>query len=324
MSKREASMTCPYRLRIVSRGAIKRLAVLLLLFGFALLWCSCAMLNMPGTSYSGELPPLSLEQAALADELWADVEMLGSTIGQRSVFFPEGLKKAETYLEQQLAEAGYSVRKQTFTPLDRMYSDELHGKVFQTRGLPCSNLEVEIRGTEKPDEIIIIGAHYDSVDDSPAANDNGSGVAATLALARRFAALQHERPLARTVRFVMFVNEEPPFFQTPDMGSWVYAKACRKRNENIIGMVSLETIGYYSDVPDSQSYPIVPIGWFYPDRGDFIAFVGNYGSRELVREVAASFRKHAQFPSQGAALPSSITGWGGPTIGHSGRRDIPQ
>ncbi|MCI0362486.1 MAG: M28 family peptidase, partial [Phycisphaerales bacterium] len=138
------------------------------------------------------------------------------------------------------------------------------------------------------------------------ANDNGSGVAATLALARAFA----ESKPDRTLRFVLFANEEPPYFQTENMGSLVYAKRCRERGENTVAMLSLETIGYYSDAPGSQTYPIKPIGWVYPTTGNFIGFVGNYNSRKLVRQAIKSFRAHAQFPSEGGALPGWIPGVG--------------
>jgi hypothetical protein len=94
------------------------------------------------------------------------------------------------------------------------------------------------------------------------------------------------------------------------MGSWVYARRCRERGENIVGMLSLETIGYYSDASGSQAYPIAPIGWLYPDTANFIAFVGNYRSRHLVRSSIRSFRDNAEFPSEGAALPGWIEGVG--------------
>jgi len=140
---------------------------------------------------------------------------------------------------------------------------------------------------------VIVGAHYDAVHGCPAANDNGSGVAGTLELARRFAALKPNR----TIRFVFFANEEPPYFQTEQMGSLVYARACRARNENIVAMFSLETIGYFDDTPGSQQYP-APLGMFYPDRGNFIAFVGNLDSADLVRRCVATFRQTTPFPSR--------------------------
>jgi Zn-dependent M28 family amino/carboxypeptidase len=284
------------RFRVVTRGSLKRLTVLLILLGAALLWCSYTMLRMPGKSFQGELPALSDQQVRLAAELKRDVETLAIEIGPRNVFTPKGLEASVNYLEDALIKTGLTVARQS----------------YQVMGETCTNLEVQLTGRAKPNEIIAVGAHFDSEADSntPAANDNASGVAATLALARKMAEGAAAQPHQRTIRFVLFVNEEPPFFQTNDMGSLVYAKACRERNENIVAMLSLETIGYYSEQPASQNYPITPIGWLYPDTGNFIAFVGNYDSRGLVKSSIASFRKHAQFPSEGAALPGWITGVG--------------
>jgi Zn-dependent M28 family amino/carboxypeptidase len=112
---------------------------------------------------------------------------------------------------------------------------------------------------------------------------------------------------ARTWRFVLFVNEEPPFYKTGQMGSRVHASRARARGERIVAMYSLETIGWYSDAPGSQKYPF-PFSWFYPDRGDFLAFVGNLPSRGLLHATIAAFRTHAQFPSDGLAAPAFIPG----------------
>ena len=176
---------------------------------------------------------------------------------------------------------------------------------YEVRGKTCHNLEVEIPGRQRPEEIVVVGAHYDSVPGCPAANDNGSGVAALLALARAFAQAEP----ARTVRFVAFVNEEPPFYYTSEMGSVVYANECRRRGDKVVAMLSLETIGCYRDDQGSQMYP-PPMGLFYPSEGNFIAFVGNVRSRALVRECVAVFRGAAKFPSEGAALPGFIMGIG--------------
>jgi Zn-dependent M28 family amino/carboxypeptidase len=111
------------------------------------------------------------------------------------------------------------------------------------------------------------------------------------------------------VRFVAFVNEEPPFFTSGEMGSRVYARACRARNDDIVAMLSLETIGYYSDAPRSQAYP-APFGLLYPDTGNFVTFVANYRSRPLLHQVMSAFRANAQFPSEGAAAPEWIPGVG--------------
>jgi Zn-dependent M28 family amino/carboxypeptidase len=169
-------------------------------------------------------------------------------------------------------------------------------------GQPCHNIEAEIPGNRP--EIIVIGAHYDSVFGSPGANDNGTGAAATLALARRFASAKPKH----TLRFVAFVNEEPPYFLSGEMGSLVYARRCKERGDKISAMISLETIGYFSDAPDSQTYPSPGLGVFYPKVGNFIGFVSNVKSRALLRRVIKLFRRNAKIPSEGASLPAFIPG----------------
>jgi Zn-dependent M28 family amino/carboxypeptidase len=165
------------------------------------------------------------------------------------------------------------------------------------------NIEVSIPGRTAPGEIVVVGGHYDSVFDSPGADDNASGTAAVLELARLLKEQRHDR----TIRFVAFTNEEPPFFFTEDMGSLRYARAARARGDNIVAMLSMESMGYYSDAPGSQRYPPI-LGWFYPDRGNFIGFVGNIGSRSLVHRVVRDFRETTQFPSAGSAAPTQVPG----------------
>jgi Zn-dependent M28 family amino/carboxypeptidase len=140
----------------------------------------------------------------------------------------------------------------------------------------------------------------------PASPRRPTGVAATLALARRFAAAKP----ARTLRFVAFVNEEPPCFQTDTMGSAVYAKACREAGDDVRAMVSLETLGCYFDAPGWQQYPAPGLSLAYPSRGNYVAFVGNSASKALVREAVGTFRAHCAFPSEGTALPEWVPGVG--------------
>ncbi|MGV3624311.1 MAG: M28 family peptidase, partial [Archangium sp.] len=163
------------------------------------------------------------------------------------------------------------------------------------------NLIVERRGTS--DELVIIGAHYDTAPGNPGADDNGSGVAVALSLAEFFGKTNP----TRTIRFIFFTNEEPPFFRTPQMGSEVAAKSSRAANEKIVAMLSLETMGYFSDEKNSQHYPW-PFSLFYPSEGNFIAFVGDTTSRDLVREAVRVFRENAKVPSEGASVPAAIEG----------------
>jgi hypothetical protein len=277
------------RLRFITPAARKRLAVLALLFVVLGFVCWQLMIRMPLESYRGPFLPLTAEEVALRDTLRRDVQVLAGDIGNRNWWAYAQLLQAADWIESTLTKAGHQVRR----------------RGYDVRGRNCDNLEVEIRGQTKPDEIVIIGAHYDSVFGCPAANDNGSGVAALLALARAFA----DAKPARTVRLVAFVNEEAPFYHTKEMGSLVYAEGCRQRDEKVVAMLSLETIGYYRDEAGSQDYP-AGVGVFYPSAGNFIAFVGDFSSRALVRQCIGTFRRDVKFPSEGAALPSFIQGIG--------------
>jgi hypothetical protein len=249
----------------------------------ALLWWFG--MRMPGKNIS-KTAPLSPDEVKLREELRADVQKLAGEIGERNMWHYAQLNAAADFIENSLSRAGLHSRRDS----------------YELRGQTCHNIEAEIPGARP--EIILIGAHYDSVFGSPGANDNGSGVAAMLALAQRFAGINTEH----TLRFVAFVNEEPPYFLSGEMGSLVYARRCKARSDKISAMISLETIGYFSDAPDSQTYPSPGLGIFYPEVGNFIGFVSNVRSRTLLRRVIALFRKHAKIPSEGAALPSFIPG----------------
>lgn len=247
------------------------------------------MTGMPGRSHSGALSPLSADESELQNRLERHVRVLAGDIGERNVFRPEALAYSARYLEERLRESGHTVTREGFTAA----SVDVH------------NLVVERRGTTRPEEIVVVGAHYDSVMGSPGANDNATGAAALVEIARSLT----KRQPARTVRCVFFVNEEPPFYLTGEMGSLVHALAARRRGEKIVAMLSLETLGYYSDEDRSQHYP-APFGLFYPSKGNFVGFVGNLDSRSLVRSAIASFRRNSAFPSEGLAAPGFIPGVG--------------
>lgn len=247
------------------------------------------MNRMPGSSFTGRLPPLTPAQDTLAGELEAHVRMLSESIGERHVRQPAKLAMAADHVETELRRGDGHFHRETFV------ADEVE----------VANLVLELPGRSRPAELLVIGAHYDSLPGCPAANDNGSAVAGLLALARRL----RQGEFARTVRLVGFVNEEPPYFQGHLMGSRVCAKGCRARGERVAGMISLETIGYYSDQPKSQHYPW-PVGYFYPDTGNFVAWVGNCQSAGLVRRCVGIFRERTRFPCEGAALPGWLPGIG--------------
>jgi Zn-dependent M28 family amino/carboxypeptidase len=205
------------------------------------------------------------------------VERLAGKIGERNVFVPHALQRAASYIEDEWRDQRYAV--------DRREYD-----VF---GIRCANLVTMREGSARQTEILLLGAHYDSVKGSPGANDNASGVAALLEISRMF---QKVEPVL-SVRFVAFVNEEPPFFMTSQQGSMVYALAARRRGEDIRLMASLETIGCYSDEPGSQIYPPL-FSLFYPDRGNFLGMVSDFRSRAALQRLAAAFRAHSDFPLQ--------------------------
>jgi Zn-dependent M28 family amino/carboxypeptidase len=244
---------------------------------------------MPGRSHQGALPPSTVDETAVAGELHRHVQTLAGDIGERHVGRPAALRAAAAYIEAQLRSYGYAVAAQPFA----------------AREVTVSNLEAELRGTRDPGRVLIVGAHYDSAPGTPGANDNGSGVAATLVLARRLAG----QPQGATIRFVFWVNEEPPFFQTDLMGSVVYARRSRERQERIVGVLSLETLGYYTDTPGSQHYPSAIRG-NYPDRGNFVTFVSDRGSRAVLEAAVAAFRNTTAFPAEGLAAPASVDGVG--------------
>jgi len=245
------------------------------------------VVRMPGRSVRGPLAPLSDDERAIRAGLEADVEALAGGIGERHVFQPEALARAADHVETTLRAAGLDVRREAFV----------------AAGETCANLVAEIRGTARPDEIVVVGAHYDTVRGSPGADDNASGVAALLALARRLAG----RPAARTVRLVAFANEENPFHGTDEMGALVHARAARARGDRITAMLALETLGYFDARPGSQGYPF-PFSVFYPDTADFTAFVSRTEDRALVRRCVAAFRGAVEFPCEGAAPPAAIRG----------------
>lgn len=265
--------------------------------------CVHGMVSMPGESFAGAPPPLDEAGRALQEQLAADVRRLAVDIGERNVTRkPEALAAAASFLELQLRGMGYTVDKQRYEA--QRFAPRYAARMREpASGHPVENLIVERRGRTRPTEIVVVGAHYDSAEGTPGADDNASGVAAALALARAFATRTPER----TVRFVFFVNEEPPWFEGEHMGSEVYAAECRARGDDVVAMFALETLAFFSDAPGSQQYPF-PFSLFYPSTGSFVGFVADLGSQRLVHEAVRRFREGATLPSEGASVPGDIEG----------------
>ena len=246
--------------------------------------------RMPGRSYTGSQEPLDNFQSRVRDHLREHVNVLAGQIGERNMSHYDRLEQSALYIRRVLElMGGYKVEE---------FDYDIQGKT-------CRNLYVKLDGTEESKGIVVIGAHYDSVAGSPGANDNASGVAAVLELAR---IMKNDSP-AQPIMFAFFPNEEPPFFQTKNMGSLVLAREFARKKLPITGMISVETIGYYSDQPGSQKYPS-GIASFYPNTGNFIGFVSNLHSRRLLQKALAEFRASTHFPSEGATLPSWVEGVG--------------
>lgn len=225
--------------------------------------------------------------ATTLQNLKQHVYTLAGDIGERNVFRPQALAGAADYIRSVWQQQGYEVTEQR----------------YDAKGIQCANLEVICRGSDEARSLLVIGAHYDTVRGSPGANDNATGIAALLELSRHFA----HSPTQSGLRFVAFVNEESPFFYWGKMGSMVYARACKQRNDNIRFMASLETIGFYPGTPNSQVYPPL-LKWFYPDRANFIAFVSNFRSRRSLRHTVKAFKHCSRFPMQHIATFSWVPG----------------
>ena len=248
------------------------------------------MTAVPGRSHAGALPPLTPEQVELAARLQEHVRAIASR--PHNLGHPEELERAAVHIEAALEGMGHAVHRQPFS----------------AAGREVRNIEAVVEPAASAAagaKTLVVGAHYDSYGHAPGANDNGTGVAAVLELARLLADLRGNGSLR--IRFALFVNEEPPFFKTELMGSLVYARRLKASGEPVLGMLSLETLGFYSDAEDSQRYPW-PLGLLYPRRGDFVAFVGLVSSRAFVRRTVAAFRALAPFPSQGGTAPGFIPG----------------
>lgn len=244
--------------------------------------------RMPGKR-AETLAALTAAEQQIRTGLARHVQTLAGEIGERNMRQYHNLTLARDYIARELTQLGYEIEQQPFT----------------AEGREVSNIIAEIPGTTRPKEIVIFAAHYDSVFGTPGANDDGSGVAAVLEIARLSRGLKP----ARTLRFVLFVNEEPPYFQSELMGSVVYARRCKERKEDVVAMYSLETMGYYSDEPNSQQYPS-ELATLYPNTGNFIAFASNVGSANLLRHSVEVFRENTTLPSEGGAAPEAIPGVG--------------
>ncbi len=217
------------------------------------------------------------------------VHYLSDTIGQRSYLDVEKLNMTAQYIEDRLVSYGCSTVRQP----------------FNYRGNVYYNIIGEVKGAQRSDKgILIVGAHYDTVIGTPGADDNASGIGGMIELAR----LTALEPLGKTIRFAAFCLEEPPAYMTKNMGSYVYAKSLYESKTDVYGMISLEMLGYFSDLKNSQYYPNHIFRYFYPDRANFIAFVGNIASLWFTKRVKNNFMAVSSFPVESLNSISVIPG----------------
>lgn len=221
----------------------------------------------------------------LIENLYRHVEYLSVKIGDRHLWKEDSLKKAADYIESVFTSSGYDVWRQTYS----------------CYGQNVSNLIAEKTGMDK--EVVIIGAHYDTVPGSPGADDNASAVAGLLELAR----LNQENSSKKTLVFSAFVNEEPPCFGSTNMGSMVYAKHLKEQRIPVEVMISLEMIGYFSE-ERIQAYPLPGMGLIYPKAGDYIGVVGNFHSFKYVSFFKKGIRKHSNINARSLTAPEFFGG----------------
>jgi hypothetical protein len=273
---------------------IAGLVCVLLLLGCGALYYY--MLVVPGRPHQGPLPALTAEEQELAPRLKRHIDAIASV--PHNVTHYDDLEKAALYIERTLEGYGHIVERQLYT---------VDGKTFRNISVTIAPQFTTMLTELDParHETIVIGAHYDSAGDAPGANDNGTGVAAVLELSRLLADLQ--RKAGKRIRLVLFVNEERPYAHGEDMGSLRYAQMLKDIGERVTAMISLETIGFFSEEPGTQRYP-KPFDWVFDTRGNFIAFVGTLESRRLVHDTIRSFRSHTPFPTIGGVAPGFIPG----------------
>ncbi len=216
------------------------------------------------------------------------VHGLSVKIGPRNFDQAKGLDAAAVYIRNELQKQGYSVQRQRYL-IDE--TDEVE------------NIIVSLG--PKDGKRIIVGAHYDSYGNHPGADDNASGVAGLLAIAKFLK--KYESELKKRIDLVAYTLEEPPFFRTKNMGSYVHAKSLVDNNVELIGMICLEMLGYYRNEKNSQDYPLGLMKWFYPREGDFIGVVSNFKSGSL-KSYMAEFMAKAKIKVETLSAPSWLVG----------------
>ena len=214
------------------------------------------------------------------------VETLSRDLVPRDAEHPSGLDRTASFIHEQFEKK----------------SDSVEDQPFSTSHFPVRNVRVFF-GPDT-DERVVIGAHYDVAGPYPGADDNASGVAGLLELAR----LLEDEDLPLKVELVSYPLEEPPYFYTRKMGSFVHANSLKEQGIKVRAMIALEMIGYFKDEPGSQTYPLFLLRPFYPSRGNFIAVVGKLFQRKIVRTVRKAMRDATPLPVESINAPRLLPG----------------
>ena len=221
-------------------------------------------------------------------QLYKHVEHLSVRIGSRSVYEYDKIEETKNYIISRLEDFGYDPTLQNCNYGGQVYS----------------NIIVSINGARNPDETVIIGAHYDTVYGTPGADDNAGAVAILLEMCRILKGFSPER----TLKLIFFVIEEPPVFRSEHMGSAVYAREAKAKNENVKAMISLEMLGYYTDKKGGQTFPLPLMNLMFSSTPNFIAVVGNLSSRNLVEKVNHSLKESCGIPVETLSTVSFVPG----------------
>lgn len=227
---------------------------------------------------------------AIRENLRLHVDHLAGLIGPRTSNQPKTIEATTGYIVDRWVEMGFDVERETFVALDN----------------PANNLVVQRAGTKRADEIVLLGAHYDTVPSTPGADDNASAVAVMIEVSR----LLKDHVGTRTARYVAFACEEMPYFALDSMGSQHHAREARRRKERITAMLCLEMVGYFRSELGSQLVPpTIPsfLHRFFPRRGNFLAAVGNLASWRLVWSFRRGFKRGSRLPLFSIVLPEKVS-----------------
>jgi hypothetical protein len=231
---------------------------------------------------------VDIDMEVSAERLRRDVERLCTEFTPRSYRNIDNLSRAASWIERELGDAGLAVEIQEYDIGNSTYRNVI---AFR-------------EGSDQAVGATIIGAHYDAVEGTVGADDNASAVAVLLELART---LPPEQP-RKDQYLVAFCTEEPPHFATDDMGSYRFAKSLKEKKIKVDLMLSLEMLGFFSDKPKSQRFPVPGLGLLYPDKGDFIAVIGDLASGGPIKRTKMGMRAAKSIPVHSFRAPAALTG----------------